>query len=240
MERKHLETLQAQAARIGLALTQTQIDAFAQFAQLLLAGRKRANITGILEPEDIVYKHYLDSLYGGKLIPPDRSVQVIDIGSGAGFPGVPLKIYRPQILLTLLESNTKKVAFLKEALVALQMTNVVVCNSRAEVSGHLETYRETFDYAVARAVSELRILMEYALPFLAVGGRLIAYKGPDIHQELEAAHHALRELGGVLEELQEFELGAGGPKRSLVIIRKECLTPKRYPRRAGIPAKRPL
>jgi 16S rRNA (guanine527-N7)-methyltransferase len=170
---------------------------------------------------------------------PLETEKLVDIGSGAGLPGLALKIVRPRIKVTLIESINKKATFLSQTATRLALTDVTVCPRRAEEVGQDPLFREQFPVATARAVASLAVLLELALPLITVGGRLLAYKGPGLADELAAAQRALAELGGEVAEIQEFSL-AGGERRSLAVVAKVAPTPAKYPRPPGRPAKRPL
>ena len=217
---------------------------FEEYAALLLQYNEKVNLTRITDIGDIYELHFLDSLAGAPVISSEAEksdVSVIDIGSGAGFPGVPLKIAFPGIRLTLVDSVDKKLAFLRELGVKLKFDDMSyrVVHSRAEDLGRDSAYRESFDFAVMRAVASLPVLLEYALPFLKIGGKLLAYKGPGADDELELSGNALKVLGGKIVEIKKFSL-PGGASRTLIVVEKISATPERYPRKAGTPAKKPL
>jgi 16S rRNA (guanine527-N7)-methyltransferase len=241
MEPEAVRMLRTGAARWGLALDNGQIDLFGRFLEGLIAAAARTNLTAIREPLEIVSKHFLDSLAGsrvlGRVTPGSR---LIDVGSGAGFPGLPLKIACPGLEITLLEASGRKAAFLRDMVARLGLAGVRVVHARAEEAGRDPEHRERYGFAVARAVAEVRVLVEYCLPFLCVGGLFIAYKGPDIYPELERAERALAALGGVVREVEEFRLPEAEAGRSLVVIEKRAPTPARFPRRPGMAAKRPF
>ena len=235
------QVLYCGAQQFHLSLTQTQLSAFAQYSQELIAWNQRGNLTRIVEPEEIAVKHFLDSLSVCQVLsdlPPDFSL--IDVGSGAGFPGLPLKIARPDIRLTLLESTGKKTAFLQHLVDTLNLTNVTVLTARAEEAGQQPAYREQYDVAVARAVAALPTLAEYTLPLVKVGGLVIAQKGQEPTAEIEAAGKALAILGGQLKEILSVTVPGLDATRHLVVINKVNPTPQPYPRRPGLPAKRPI
>jgi len=204
---------------------------FARYLKELLAWNKKFNLTTITNPEEIRKKHFEDSLLLLKVIPLTNQT-VIDVGTGAGFPGVPLKIACPKIRLTLLEATRKKVEFLKHLIKILALENTEAIWSRAE--DYALNSREVFDLAVSRAVAKLNVLCEYCLPLVKVGGTFVAYKEVAVESEIEQAKKAIEILGGKLKELKKF------PERSLVIIDKVKETPSKYPRRAGMAKKKPL
>jgi 16S rRNA (guanine527-N7)-methyltransferase len=232
------------AREIGLDLTSEHINAFRIYYEELITWNKRFNLTAITDYEGVQVKHFLDSL--SCLLADEvrekfasRSL-AIDVGSGAGFPGLPLKIVCPKIRITLLESTGKKVTFLEYIVKKLGLKGVDVIKGRAEELGHDLTHRERYEIAFARAVAELPVLVEYTLPFLRLGGILVAQKGADVEEEVKAAEWAMRILGGSLLRILPVELGGLSGTRSLVLIEKKKPTPEKYPRRPGIPAKRPL
>ena len=222
----------------GLPLSSAQIDQFATYAGELRRWQERVNLTAIVDETGIVTRHFLDSLRCAQSwgLPP---ASMVDIGAGAGFPGLPLKILRPELQLTLVESIAKKAAFLQHVVDLLGLTNVQIVVARAEVVGRDAAHRERYDLAVARAVAELRVLAEYCLPLCRVGGRFLAPKGARIEAEVQAAQTALERLGGRLVVVESVELPELQP-RSLVVIEKVSSTPPQYPRLPGVPAKRPL
>lgn len=234
--------LREEAAAWGVALDEGQLARFARFLDLLAAEAGRFNLTAIRDPGEIVRKHFLDSLAGARLMEAESAFprRLIDVGSGAGFPGLPLKIARPELEVTLVEKNRKKAAFLRRAVAALELAGVRVLAVRAEEAGRDPEHRERYEYAAARAVAEIKVLAEYCLPLVRPGGLFLAYKGPDVGDELARAGGALRALNGRVRETLEFALPAGGERRTLVVVVKTGPTPGRYPRRPGIPARRPL
>lgn len=199
---------------------------------------RKFNLTAYEEEQDIIVYHFLDSLLPLPFF-PKKEGKLIDIGTGAGFPGIPLKIFEPGFSLHLLEANRKKLLFLRHLRVKLGL-EFEILEGRAEVIAKLPQYRENFDLAVARAVASLPVLLEYSLPFLKIGGYFIAYKGPKLEEEIGILDKALAILGGRLEKIEEATLPIRGEKRMFAIFLKEKETPPSYPRRAGIPAKRPL
>lgn len=244
------QTLYHGAQQFNLTLTEAQLNAFQTYSSELIAWNRRTNLTRIIEPEEITVKHFLDSLSVYRAL---RSVaaskdahssnftfSMIDVGSGAGFPGLPLKIALSNIQLTLLESTAKKTAFLQHIVDTLRLTGVTVLTARAEEVGHQAAHHEQYDVAVARAVSALPVLVEYTLPLVKVGGVLIAQKGQSPTEEIEAAANALDILGGEVSQVLPVEIPGLEEVRHLIIIQKIEHTPPKYPRRPGIPAKRPL
>lgn len=233
-----MEKLIAGAAKLGLFLTSLQVERFQRYYDELVGWNRRVNLTAIVDYEEVQVKHFLDSLTVAPLI--DESCRLLDVGTGAGFPGIPLKILFPDIALTLVESVKKKAAFLDHLVDCLGLDGVEVIAERAEVMAHDERYRERYDVVVSRGVADLATLAELTLPFCVVGGLFIAMKKGDIENEVMAADNAIHTLGGRLREERRVELKELGEDRVLVVVDKLASTPGRYPRRAGIPKKRPL
>jgi 16S rRNA (guanine527-N7)-methyltransferase len=227
--------------KMGLSLSKKQVEKFNLYAQLLLLEQEKLNLTAILTTKEIACKHFLDSLTCLTVFPYSLKNQtVIDLGTGAGFPGLPLKIVQPEIKLTLLEVKRKKVSFLQEVIKQLSMGEVQVINRRAEEIGQDNCYRDKFDYVLVRAVAKLSVILEYSLPLLKKGGFFIAWKGPAVDQELEEANRAMQFLCGELRQVAAVRLPFLNAERRLVVIQKMDIISSRYPRRPGIPKKRPL
>lgn len=226
---------------LGLELTPAQVSAFQAYSDELRAWNEKFNLTAITNPQDIQIKHFLDSLSVLKVLHTGGArLRVIDVGTGAGFPGVPLKIMCPGVQLTLVEATGKKAAFCQHLVDALKLSEVVVVNARAEEIGRKPEHREQYDWAVARAVAEMPTLAEYLLPLVKRGGRALAQKGKDAPAETYGAGKAIQTLGGELEQIVEVELPGVVEPRYLVVLKKVAATPPRYPRRPGVPAKTPL
>jgi len=229
---------------MGLELTSSQAKQFELYYQELLEWNKRINLTSITDYEEVQIKHFLDSttvilaLAREEMNKPDLSI--IDIGTGAGFPGLPLKILLAQSRLVLLDSTAKKAAFLRHISQKLKLSNVEIVTGRAEEIAHLPLYRQQFDLVVSRAVASLPTVVELALPFCQIGGKFVAQKKGEISQEITKAGKAINVLGGRLNQVKEIELGEFSDERYLVIIDKICPTPEKYPRRPGIPKRRPI
>lgn len=224
---------------LGITLTQPQIAAFNTYQHELMDWNTRHNLTAIRDEESIRTKHFLDSLTCLKMIdsPPKR---MIDVGTGGGFPGIPLKILMPGMQLTLVESVGKKVRFCQHIVDTLKLENVSVIQLRAEELGQLPNHREQYDWAVARAVANLPILAEYLLPLVRIKGAVLAQKGQSGPVEAQKAEKAIRLLGGHLRQLQQLTLPGVVEERYLIVIDKIAATPAQYPRRIGIPSKKPL
>jgi 16S rRNA (guanine527-N7)-methyltransferase len=234
------DVLNAGAGELGLEFTVEQLEQFEKYYQLLIEANKNINLTAITGTREVAVKHFLDSLTCLSMAGFDEGLQVVDIGTGAGFPGLPLKIYRPGIILTLVESLEKRVNFLKEVVEALGLKETRIIHARAEDFGREDKHRQRYDLAVARAVAGLPVLAEYCLPAVKTGGLFIAMKGPRVEEEIKAAEKALSVLGGTLQEMVNMRLPLTGDERNLVKIKKVSPTPAKYPRRAGMPQKKPL
>lgn len=211
-------------------------ERFESFKNLLIEYNNKFNLTAITDEKDIYIKHFLDCVAGDMFF--DKGVSVIEIGSGGGFPSIPLKLLRDDLKFTLVESTGKKCGYLETVVDKLNLSCVKVVNERAEVLGKDKNYREKFDVATARAVARLNILAEYCLPFVKVGGVFIAYKG-DSPDEIEEAKKAFSVLGGEIEKIERYEL-TNGEKRTLIIVRKVKKTPEKYPRGQGKERKSPI
>ncbi len=231
------------ASAAGIDLDPEAIAKLERFRDLLLAATRRFNLTSLREAGAIEQRHLLESLALGRLLVAhgllSDGARVLDIGSGAGLPGQPLKIDHPGLDLALLEANAKKCAFLREAVAALGLEGVAVLEGRAEDRGRDAAHRDAYDLVLARAVAPMPVHIEYALPFLRPGGRLAAAKGSAARSEIAASDAALAALGGELAATSPFE-PPGGEPQTLVVVRKLAATPPRFPRRAGVAAKRPL
>jgi len=228
------------AAELGVALSPPQLAQFARYEQLLLEWNERISLTAIREPRAIRIRHFLDALSCAAVTGSLSGQALIDVGSGAGFPGLPLKILYPDLRLTLVDSVAKKARFLEQVARELGLTDVVVVADRAEALGQSVDHRGAYDWAVARAVAELRVLAELLLPLCRVGGHMLAQKGASAAAELEAARPAIAALGGGATRVATILLPETEALHYLVAVDKTHATDARYPRRAGIPAKRPL
>lgn len=234
------EQFAAWAASLGVPLTPAQVNQFATYQRLLLDWNERMNLTAVREPADIRIRHFLDSLSCARVMGELNGRSLIDVGTGAGFPGLPLKIVFPQLRLTLVESVAKKGQFLQAVVDELALQEVTILTERAELLGQSARHRQQYDWAAARAVAELRTLLEYLLPLCRVGGTVLAQKGDGVHLEVEKAQTAVRLLGGGVPEVAEVTLPQREQPHYFVLIKKVGDTPEKYPRRAGMPAKRPL
>lgn len=225
---------------LGIRLSDEQRAAFDLYARELVEWNRRFNLTRLTDPEQIRIKHFLDSLSCWLAMRETPPGSLVDVGAGAGFPGIPLKILKPDVLLCLVEATAKKTGFLLHLVQFLRLEDVHVGTTRAEEFGHMPAHRETFDWAVARAVAPLPVLVEYLLPLVKVGGHALAQKGKDAGAEVESAEVAIKKLGGELGEIKKIVVPGLDEDRYLVIIKKISPTPETYPRRPGVPSKRPL
>lgn len=232
--------IKTEFSKIQIELSDKQTAQFEQYYEMLIAKNEVMNLTAITEFEEVVQKHFIDSVMIKDLRIPIGGERWIDVGTGAGFPGIPLKIVFPQLKVTLLDSLNKRVKFLQEVVNALGLEHVETVHGRAEEFAKKAEYREQFDCCVSRAVANLASLSEYCLPFVKVGGAFVPYKSGKIQEEIEAAGRAVEILGGTVREMKEFVLPGTDMYRCLLEIEKVKSTAKRYPRKAGMPTKEPL
>jgi 16S rRNA (guanine527-N7)-methyltransferase len=237
-----METLVRGAASLGITLTDVQAEQFRLYRDALLDWNQRVNLTAITDPADVERLHFLDSLTLCLAVPHDtlRRARLLDVGTGGGFPGLPLKIAFPTLSLALVEATGKKVEFLEHLIVALKLDGVEVYQGRAEELAHVPGLRGTFDVATARGLDSLGVLAELALSFCRIGGLVVAFKKGDVGRELDRARNALETLGGQVTQVKQVGVEGLADGRVLVVVEKVFETPPRYPRRAGIPHKRPL
>ncbi|NBH26133.1 16S rRNA (guanine(527)-N(7))-methyltransferase RsmG [Lachnospiraceae bacterium] len=223
-------------------LNEEQVRQFLNYYDLLKEWNSFMNLTAITEFHEVLKKHFVDSLSLVKAIPDlvEKSYSVIDVGTGAGFPGIPLKIVFPNLKVTLLDSLNKRIKFLNEAVRELKLEDVVLIHGRAEDFSKPEKKRESFDLCVSRAVANLSTLSEYCIPFVKKGGYFISYKSERLSEEFDSAKKAIQVLGGKYERQVEFNLPNSDIYRNLVVIKKEKSTPLKYPRKAGLPSKEPI
>ena len=224
--------------KINIELSQEQIEKFLEYMKLLLQWNEKINLTAITEQDDIILKHFIDSLTVLKYIKKGKNI--IDVGTGAGFPGIPNSIVREDVNITLLDSLNKRVNFLNEVCCELKINNIEIIHGRSEELSQNKKYRECYDIAVSRAVANMTTLVEYLLPFVKVGGICICMKGPDIDLELEQSKYAIKELGGEILNIDKFLLPNSDIERNIVILKKIKQTPNKYPRKSGTPSKMPL
>ena len=226
------------AKKIDIMFDDKQLKQFYEYMNLLLEWNKKINLTAITEPEEVVLKHFIDSLTISKYI--EENTTLADVGTGAGFPGIPLKIYRPDLKITLVDSLNKRINFLNEVICLLNLKDISTVHSRIEDFGKNNQYREKFDYVTARAVANVSVLSEYLIPLSKVEGKCIYMKGSEIEEELNNGKNAINILGGKIEKVEEFKLPDSDILRNIIIINKMKNTPSKYPRKAGMPVKEPL
>ena len=240
MKEKDLAVLRRGMLDIGLCPSERQIEQFSMYYDILIRWNEKINLTAITEPEEVIRKHFLDSLMICGITGADIAGRAADIGTGAGFPGIPVAIMYPELDMLLVDSLGKRVTFLNECISLTGLENVKAIKARAEEIGKDPLYREQFDIVLSRAVAALPVLCEYCVPLVNTGGYFAAYKSQKAEEEIELAANAIQILGGSLETIEKRSLGENGEERTILIIRKEKSTPSAYPRKAGIPSKRPL
>lgn len=232
------EKMNSYLEEINIKLNEEQIKQFYDYMNLLLEWNEKINLTAITDKDEIILKHFVDCLTILKYI--KENACIIDVGTGAGFPGIPLKIARKDLKIVLMDSLNKRINFLNEVIKNLKLENIETIHSRAEELGKNKKYRETFDVATSRAVANLNTLSEYMLPFVKKGGMSICMKGPGAEEEVQKAKRAISILGGKVDLVDSFDLPNSDIARNVVIINKNEVTPGKYPRKAGTPAKEPL
>lgn len=235
-----MERLREKAAAFGIKLSDHQLEQFETYYEMLVEKNKVMNLTAITEKNEVIDKHFADSLALIKSGVSLTGQKILDIGTGAGFPGIPLKIAFPELEIVLLDSLNKRIKFLNEVIEALGLEKITAIHGRAEDFAKQKEYREQFDYVVSRAVANLTVLSEYCLPYVKVGGCFIPYKSGEIDEELNNSKKAVQILGGKIEEVVKFQLPDTDIGRSFVKIKKNKNTAKKYPRKSGLPAKEPL
>ena len=223
-----------------IPFSEKQQEQLTVYYEMLVEKNKVMNLTAITEFEDVLEKHFLDSIAVARFVDLTADLSVIDLGTGAGFPGIPLKIMFPNLKIMLADSLNKRILFLNDVIDALGLENVTTVHGRAEDLAVNANYREQFDICVSRAVANLSTLSEYCLPFVKVGGSFVSYKSGEIEEELSAAKKAIFLLGGQVKDVIPFQLDGTDMNRSFVMIGKEKKTPKAYPRKSGLPSKKPL
>ena len=236
----NLSKFQHGLEKLKITLSDEQLDQFIKYYELLIEWNKVMNLTGITEFEDVIQKHFLDSLCLVKVMPNLEAQSLLDLGTGAGFPGIPLKIAFPNLEIVLMDSLNKRVHFLNEVITVLNLKKITAIHGRAEELARKKEYRQSFDLCVSRAVSNLSTLSEYCLPFVSLNGFFVSYKSADADDEIEQAKKAIFLLGGEIAEVVKFKLPDSDCGRSFVSIKKVKGTPKTYPRKAGTPAKNPI
>lgn len=235
-----MEQLRKKCEVLGITLSDRQLEQFKKYYEMLVEKNKVMNLTSIIEKQEVIDKHFVDSIALIKAIDLTKSCSVLDLGTGAGFPGIPLKIVFPDLKITLLDSLNKRVKFLEEVMLVLELKNICALHGRAEDFAKKEEYREKYDLCVSRAVANLATLSEYCLPYVKENGKFISYKSGTIKEEISISKKAVEELGGKIIKEIPFTLPATDMERTFVVIDKVKKTPKKYPRKAGLPSKEPI
>lgn len=230
--------LSSNANKLNIGVTDEQIQKFYKYMEMMLEWNEKINLTAITEPSEVILKHFVDSITINKHI--KNNSKMIDVGTGAGFPGIPMSIIREDIDVTLMDSLNKRIKFLDEVIKENNLNNVKTIHSRAEELANNSKYREMYDIATSRAVASLNVLLEYMLPFVKVGGYCICMKGSNVENEIKEAKKALEVLKGEIVEVENFNLPDTDYGRNIIVIKKVGNTPKKYPRKPGTPAKEPL
>lgn len=235
-----MEQLKKKSEMLEIVLSEEQLQQFLTYYEMLVEKNKVMNLTAITEKEEVIDKHFIDSISLNKAMDVTKPLKILDLGTGAGFPGIPLKIAYPNLEITLLDSLNKRIKFLDEVIEALSLEGIVTIHGRAEDYAKQASYREQFDICVSRAVANLATLSEYCLPYVKEGGCFISYKSGSVEEELEQSKKAIFELGGKVKEVIAFTLPETDIERTFVVIEKVRKTPKKYPRKAGLPSKEPI
>lgn len=234
----NLNKFQDGLTKYGITLSDEQLNQFLRYYEMLVEKNKVMNLTAITEFDEVIEKHFLDSLSLASELELTKELSILDMGTGAGFPGIPLKLAFPHLKVTLADSLNKRILFLQEVIDELGLQNISAIHSRAEELAAEKSYRESFDICVSRAVANLSTLSEYCIPFVKVGGKFISYKAGECDEEVSAAKRAISILGGKMTHVKKFTIGESG--RAFVFIDKVKATPKQYPRKAGTPSRKPL
>ena len=234
------EFLKEKVCELGIELDDIQLNQFIKYYEILVSWNNVMNLTAITKYEEVVEKHFVDSLTIVKVMDMNQIESMIDIGTGAGFPGIPLKSVFPHMTVTLLDSLNKRIKFLKTVIEELGLLDIDTIHGRAEDFAKQKEYREQYDLCVSRAVANLATISEYCIPYVKKGGKFLPYKSGDIEQELNESKKAIQILGGEVKKVYKFELPGTDIKRSMIMINKIANTTKKYPRKAGMPSKEPL
>ena len=237
-EKEFIKILDEYCNELNIMLNEKQKNQFYKYMNLLIEWNEKINLTAITEPREVILKHFVDSLTISKYI--KENAYIADIGTGAGFPGIPLKILRDDINIVLVDSLNKRIKFLDIIIDELQLENIKTVHARAEEFGRNKEYREKFDYVTSRAVANLSTLSEYLIPLTKVNGTCLCMKGPDANEEINNAKNAIKILGGTIENVYEFNLPNSDIGRTIVEVKKVNSTSNKYPRKAGQPGKEPL
>ena len=232
------EKMQENSKVLGFNFSVEQLEKFYKYMNLLIEWNEKMNLTAITEPNDIILKHFIDSITINKYI--ENNAKVVDVGTGAGFPGIPLSIIRTDLQITLVDSLNKRLIFLQEIKKELELKNIDIVHARAEEFGQNKNYRETFDIATSRAVANLSTLSEYLVPLVKIKGKCVCMKASDADEEIKQAENAINTLGGKIVKTEKFNLPNSDIGRTIIIINKEKSTNGKYPRKPGTPSKEPL
>lgn len=240
MENYNIDIFKKSLEELKLELDEKQISQFIKYFEMLVEWNKVMNLTGITEFDEVIEKHFIDSLAIVKAFDISKKKKLIDIGTGAGFPGIPLKIAFPDLEVVLLDSLNKRINFLNAVIKELDLENIKTIHGRAEDFSKMPEHREKYDICVSRAVANLASLAEYCMPYVKIGGNFVPYKSGNIEEELANSQKAVKVLGGKLEKVEKIYLPNSDIERSFVIIEKKVATSKKYPRKAGMPTKEPI
>lgn len=232
------ETMKNEAREIKLNITDNQIEKFYNYMNLLLEWNRKINLTAITDPKEIITKHFIDSLTINKFLNPED--KIADIGTGAGFPGIPLKIMNSTNKIVLIDSLNKRIKFLEEVIAKEELQGIMAVHARVEEIGHNKEYRQKFDIVTSRAVAKLNVLLEYMLPFVKIGGRCICLKGPNVDEEIKEAENALKILGGEISRVERLMLPGANDSRTIIEVISVKHLPNRFPRKPGTPTSSPL
>lgn len=225
---------------VNMEFNEAKYDKFIKYMRLVQEWNEKINLTAITEDDEFIKKHFIDCIKAFKSEEIKNANTLIDVGTGAGFPGVPIAIMRDDLEVTLLDSLNKRINFLNEVIKSLDLKDIKTIHSRAEDAAHMKEYREKYDVSISRAVAQLNVLVEYLLPFVKVGGRCICMKGSNAEEEIKNAKNAIKELGGEIEEVKKFNLPGTDMERNIIVIKKINNCKNKYPRKAGTPLKEPI
>ena len=240
IEQKHREILEMGLRNLKIEASNKIVEEFLLYLELLIETNKEFNLTSITESTEVIYKHFIDSLTVVPFLDKENNIHIIDVGTGAGFPGIPVKIIKPDYKVTLVDSTKKKVNFLKMVSDNLRLKGLECLHARAEELARNTDYREKYDMALSRALAPLNLLLELCLPFVKVGGTFIAYKSKEAYNEIDMAKKALEVLGGQIVDVKELEIPGLEGERNLVFVKKITAISSIYPRRPGVPQKKPI
>lgn len=235
-----MEKLNEKALSLGITLNEVQMNQFQKYFEFLVEKNKVMNLTGITEKEEVIDKHFIDSIMLNQVFDLSGNISIMDMGTGAGFPGVPLKIAFPKLSVTLMDSLNKRILFLDDVIKLLGLSDVNTIHGRAEDYAKKGKLRECYDLCVSRAVANLASLSEYCIPYVKKGGYFISYKAGESDEEIKEAQNAIKTLGGKMEEVKKIKIPGTDIERTFVVIRKCLETPNKYPRKAGQPTKNPI